>query len=141
MKELFTDQMSAKEKENILEQHADKIEETDYYQVLTPDEILAKKEQFFENAALRNKLETDLKDATAAIKEKLDPVKRMNNRLLSEIRTGQIEVYGKLYHIANYDTSMMETFNASGELIGSRRLRPDEKQATIFNIPKQSTAF
>lgn len=135
MKELFHESMSANERETILSQHAHTVEDTYYYLPLSEDELISRKDDFFKNADTVNSLENRLKDISATIKDELKLVKGKNVNLLREIRTGQKEVKGKLYHIANFDTSMMETFTAAGELIGSRRLRPDEKQQNVFQIP------
>lgn len=137
MKELFTPDMPQAEREMILAQHAFKIENTDYYLPLTPEELTDKKDIFFTNASEINKLEEKLKLVTSDLREQLKGIKGINGSLLSEIRTGQKLVTGKLYQVANYDTSMMETFTASGEMLSSRRLRPEEKQGNVFSIQGQ----
>lgn len=138
MKELFTPDMPQAEREMILAQHAFKIENTDYYLPLTPDELTERKDEFFTNASDINRLEDKLKTLTSGIKEELKGIKGKNFGLLSEIRTGQKLVTGKLYQIANYDTSMMETYTAAGEMLSSRRLRPEEKQGNVFSISNKA---
>ena len=66
----------------------------------------------------------------------MKPLKEANRVRLSEIKTKQTTVEGTLYHIPNYDESMMETFDENGELVSSRRLRPEEKQGTVFSLQK-----
>jgi hypothetical protein len=38
--------------------------------------------------------------------------------------------------LANHEDGMMETYDNEGYLISTRRLRPEEKQGTIFSLPK-----
>lgn len=63
-------------------------------------------------------------------------MKQTNKRLLTEIKTKQTDVDGTLFHMANHDDGMMEIYDQDGDLVSSRRLRPEEKQGTIFSLPK-----
>ena len=62
----------------------------------------------------------------------------LNKKLLTEIKTKQATVEGKLYHMPNHVDSMMEIYDSEGVLISTRRLRPEEKQGTIFSLTKAS---
>ena len=55
-----------------------------------------------------------------------------------QISSRQESATGTLFLIANPDTSMMETYTETGELIETRRLRPDERDQNIFPISKAS---
>ena len=71
-------------------------------------------------------------------KLKMDPLKTLNKTLLTEIKTKQSTCDGILYHMANHDEGFMETYDGEGYLISTRRLRPDEKQGSIFSLAKAS---
>jgi hypothetical protein len=61
----------------------------------------------------------------------MEPLIRDNHKLMQEIKTGQAEVEGEIFFVADHEASMMETYNADGEMIASRRLKPEEKQQRI----------
>lgn len=63
-------------------------------------------------------------------------IKQVNHVLMEEVRTKQVKCKGTLYNIANHDTGYMETFDSNAELVGTRRLRPNERQANIFSLRK-----
>lgn len=140
MEKIFMPEVSADQRKLILEQNADSVEQTTYLKPLTEDEILGKKDILTDNSIRLFDIEEDKKEAMKVYKDKIDPLKKENNLLLSEIRTGQAKVAGILYHMANHDEGYMETYDENGELIQSRKLRPDEKQKTIlYSVGKTGT--
>lgn len=125
----------------VLQNTADRVEETKYYVKLTPEELDQKREKLTENL-----INLDVEnEAFELVKEehkaKVKPLQAENAILITQVRTGQELRQGVIYHVANYDSGMMETFDSEGEMIGSRRLRPDEKkgQSKIF-IPNHTKA-
>ena len=72
----------------------------------------------------------------ADFKLRTDPLNTANKTLLTEIKTKQTTVDGTLYHMANHEEGWMETYDHDGMLIATRRLRPEEKQGTIFSLGK-----
>ena len=136
MKQFMPD-VSARERLNILEQNADGVEETTYQKPLTEEAMVEKKDVLTKNSIDLYDLDEQKKDAVKVFKEKIDPLRKINNKLLSEIRTGQETVTGKIFHLANFDDGMMETYDAEGFLIGSRRLKPNEKQGNLLKVANQ----
>ncbi len=132
----FMPELTAKERLMILQENAAKVEQTTYHKALTEEERGIKKDILTENSIKLFDLEEEKKEAVKLWKDKIDPLKKENSLLLSEIRTGQTKVDGTLFHLANHDDGMMETYDNDGYLISSRRLRPEEKQATIFSLSK-----
>lgn len=131
--------LSHGERKLLLEQNADKIEKGKYQKTLTQEEI----EGRYQTVALNMKdvygLEQEKKEVMAEFKEKLDPLIKSNKTLVREIATGQTEINGTLYHLANHISGMMETYDDECELVASRRLLPAEKQLSITN-PLRKTA-
>lgn len=125
-----------KERLMILQENAAKIEKTTYQKTLTPDELAARREDLADNCIKLNEKEDDLNEIKSDFKAVMDPLKKTNKILLTEIKTKQSTIDGTLFHMANYDDGMMETYDNEGMLISSRRLRPDEKQKTIFSLAK-----
>lgn len=136
MAKVFMPDASPDERMRVLQNNADKIEETTYERELTSEELDIKRETFFNNHRELNKLEEDLADIKSGFKTKIDPLKVDNKKLLRQVSTGKEEVNGILFHMANHEDGYMETYDQSGELVASRRLRPDEKRQTIPFIPK-----
>lgn len=130
---------SAKERTMLLQDNAAKVEETTYQKNLSQDELAARREDLADNCIKLNQFEDELKEVKDGFKVKMDPLKVVNKTLLTEIKTKQSTIDGILYHVSNFEDSMMETYDAEGMLISTRRLRPEEKQANIFSLAKTST--
>lgn len=127
---------TAKERLMVLQENAHKIEQKTYQKILTADELAARREDLSDNCIKLNQLEDELKVVKDDFKVKMDPLKTVHKTLLSEIKTKQTSVDGTLFHMANHDEGMMETYDNEGYLVETRRLRPEEKQGTIFSLGK-----
>jgi hypothetical protein len=132
MPKVFMPELSEQERLQIMRNHADNIEETTYERDLTPDELDAKREEFVDNSIKVSTLEDEFNEVKATHKGKVEPIKMHNKILQQEVKTKKQKVKGTLFHMANQESGYMETYEESGELIGTRRLRPDEKQARLF---------
>lgn len=128
--------LTPKERLMIMQENASKIEQTSYQKSLSADELAARREDLADDCIKLNQLEDELKIIKDDYKDKMDPLKSANKTRLSEIKTKQTTVDGTLYHLANHEEGMMETYDGEGYLISSRRLRPEEKQGTIFSLGK-----
>lgn len=136
MSKIFMPELAPGERKMILQQNADNIEQTEYLKALSPEELDVKRETLTENAIKLSEFEDEKKEAMQEFKLKMDPLAKANKELLTEIKTRQAKVDGTLYHLANHEEGMMETYDENGEMIASRRLRPDEKRQTIFSVNK-----
>jgi len=137
MAKVFMPDVSPDERINILRNNADKVEQTDYEKELTEDELIAKREEFVDNSIDVSKLEDELAEKKKEYKNKIEPIKLINRSLQKEIKTKKKWVKGQLFHMADHVNGMMETWDETGELVSSRRLRPDEKQARLY-IPSKA---
>jgi hypothetical protein len=135
-KKQFMPGISAKERIQLLQENAAKVENTTYQKALTTDQLAIKREDLADNCIKVNSLEDELKVEKDRFKIQIDPLKKKNVVLLTEIKTRQTTVEGTIYHIADYGAGMMETFDANGELLWDRKLRPDEKQGGLFPLKK-----
>jgi len=134
MSKQFMPELSPKDRLMLMQENAAKIEQTTYQKPLTPEELAARREDLADNCIKLNKFEDELKEVKDDFKFKMDPLKVHNKRLLTEIKTKQTEVEGTLFHMANHDDGMMETYDNDGYLVASRRLRPEEKQGALFQL-------
>lgn len=122
----------------VLQDTAEKVENTDYYAQLSEEELGNKRQEFVDNAVKLNELKLKLKEQSDDLKGKMKPLDHLNNQLMYEVSTRQEKRSGNVYHIADYDNSEMATYDAHGECIARRRLTPAEKkgsQSRLF-IPK-----
>lgn len=137
MAKIFMPEATPEERINILRNNADRVEQTDYEKELTEDELIAKREQFVDNSIAISKLEDELSEKKKEFKNKIEPLKLDNRALQYEVKTGKKEVKGFLYHMADHVNGMMETWDETGELVSSRRLRPDEKQVRMQVVDRK----
>jgi len=135
MAKIFMPEVSLEERVNILRNNADKIEETTYEKDLSAEDVDIKRETLVDNLIAISGHEEKLDEAKAEFKKAAEPLKQENKKLQREVKYKKEEVAGTLFHMANHDEGMMETFDQTGEFVGSRRLRPDEKRKTIPFIP------
>ena len=134
-KQLFPT-MSLKDRRDNLQAMAHSVEETTYYKQLTPEELEAKQDKFIENTMKINEIETKKKSFVESAKKEQKPLTVENGELLQSLQTKSEKVEGILYHIDDQDSGMMNSYDEDGNFISSRRLRPDEKQSSIFKIAK-----
>jgi hypothetical protein len=133
MPEIFMPDATAAERLQALKNNADNIEENaSYERDLTDEELDAKRETFVDNSINVSKLEDELNAYKKAYKGKIEPIKIINKGLQFEIKTKRTTEKGTLYHLANQESGYMETYNEAGELIGKRRLRPEERQTRLY---------
>lgn len=120
-------ELSPEERLNVMRNNADKVEREKYEKELTEEELVGKSAQFVENSIAVSNLEDELADKKKEFKNKIDPIKLTNRVLQYELKTKKRKVEGQLFHMADQVNSMMEVYDESGELVSSRRLRPEEK--------------
>lgn len=132
----FMPELPVEQRVQLLRDHADQIEVTKYLKDLTQEELDVKREQLSDNLVKLSEWEDELTDIKDGYKVKMKPKKDENRELLQQIKTRKEEVEGTVFHLANHEDGMMETYDENGELIGSRRLRPEEKQPKLFPISK-----
>jgi hypothetical protein len=118
----------------VMQDTAEKIEETEYLVPLTQEALDLKREQFTDNSIWIGERTATIKEIVAEHKEAVKPKAEENAKLLQEITTRQEKKSGTLYHLPNYETGFMATYDQNGDLVGTRRLRPEEKkgQSKLF---------
>lgn len=139
MQKIFMPDTPPTERLQILRNNADEVEQTTYEKDLTQEELDAKREEFVDNSIKVSTLEDELNAYKTSYKAKIDPIKTTNKVLQQEVKTKKQKVKGTLFHMANHESGWMETYDESGEMISTRRLRPDEKQARLFVADKAAS--
>lgn len=116
----------------MLMDNCDSRDETKYMKDLSQEELDVKRETLTTNYININDLDEELAIIKASFKERTEPLKQENKTLLAQVKTRKEEVKGVIFNFADHEEGMMNTFDEGGDLIQSRRLRPDERQAKLF---------
>lgn len=131
---LFPDGMPAKDRRDNLQAMAHSIENTSYYVNLTQDELDVRREKLTDNFIKISDIKNELDQVTKKLKSEQKPLIEENAELMQNIKTKTEEKSGVLYHVDDQEGGMMHSYDEEGYLVSSRRLRPDEKQSSIFSI-------
>lgn len=121
---------------SMLAQHCEHSEETKYYVDLSEQDLVERHQELSKNLIKYNELDEELKVIKDDFKTKMKPLQIYQKELLEAISVKKELVTGTLYDIANQTDGMMDTYTEAGELYGSRRLRPDERQLRAFPMQK-----
>lgn len=136
MSKQFMPEYTQEQRFQMLKDNCEKSEETTYARDLTTEELDVKREQLAQNLIDIDIQEDELDKIKAEYKGKINPLKADVKILIGCVRSRKEDVKGVLFHMANHEEGMMEVYDESGELISSRRLRPDEKQLKAFPLRK-----
>lgn len=134
MKNLFPENLSDKDRRDNLQGMAHSVEETTYFKKLSKEDLEVRRETLTENVIKLSKISAEKKDFMASLKEISKPLVVENESLLTSLDTKHAEVEGVLYHVDDQEEGVMNTYDEKGEFIKSRRLRPNEKVASMFNL-------
>lgn len=121
----------------MLQNNADKTYKGHHYQrQLTEDELTEKREQFTQNSIVLGTLEDELDEIKEDYKIKMKPLKTDNTVLLQMLKTKQESKQDDLFEIFDHSEGNAITYNSLGEFVSLRRLRPDEKQGSLYSLSK-----
>lgn len=130
MTKTFMPELKPEERLRVLkDNHESKVET--YYKQLTQEEIDARQHELAQNSIKKFKLDEELKKIKEGFKDQTEPLVDRNKDLMREIDTGQAEVEGELFFVPEYDEKLMITYDANGDFVSSRRLRPEEQQQRL----------
>lgn len=132
----FMPELSEKERLKMLTDNADAIETTTFYRDLTDDEVVERTRKVTSNVIALSRLEDEKKVATREFKEAMDPLKRENTDLLTEVKTRKKEISGRLYHFNDLESGYRKSYDEKGELIETRKLLPSERQETVLTVAR-----
>lgn len=116
----------------LLIDNCDEHEKTSYLKDLTDEELDIKRETLTGNCITVFKLEEELKVIKDGFKDRINPLKDETRELCKQVETRKEQVNGTLFHFADHEASIMNTYDEMGEFVSSRRLKPEEKQARLF---------
>lgn len=136
----FMPELPPQQRKQLLIDNCDHHEETSYMKDLDQDEINDRMGNLSKNLIAISKQDDILDEHKEAHKSVTKPLKLTNAKLLDEIKNRKTEVDGTLFYIADHENGIMEVYDENGEFQHSRRLRPEEKQAKLFQVTNPATA-
>jgi len=137
-KTMFADVPDLTERLRLLKENCDSSETTSYTRNLTQEELDFKRELHVDNCIQLGTFDDELKEVKADYKAKMEPLQDQNKLLLRQIKTRQEELKGTIFNYADHEDGMMLTYDENGDLVGSRRLKPEERQKKLFPLTKAS---
>ena len=135
----FMPELSPQERRRYLEDNCDKREETTYMKDLSKEDLDVKRESLAGILIEVANEEADFELVKAEHNEKVKPKRIEAKLMLQEIKLKKAEVKGVVFHIADQEASIMNSYDEHGDFLGSRRLRPDEKQSRMPYLVKSAT--
>lgn len=126
--------MELSQRREMLEANSERFEERTYSKSLTPEDLDKARMEFSQLAIEISQKKDQLREAMAEIKAEIKPMSEKFEVLLGEIKSRSRIVRGTLYDLADHDEGMMGTYDENGNLIGARRLTPEENQMSIHSV-------
>jgi phage gp29-like protein len=111
-----------------LESEADAVEEGTYTRSLTESELLAYKETLAEKSVKQSEILDEFQKVKDSYKEKLKPLARDISEALQAVKFKAVECVGRQYKLVDHDDQMVYIVDVKGDVIHSRRMRPEERQ-------------
>jgi predicted transcriptional regulator len=100
------------------------------------EELEGIKEMFVEKSKNFKQLADEKTAAVKSFNELLTPVKKEIDELMQDIQNEFREVNTTVYLLDDQEANLMRFYLEDGTEVGSRPLRPDEKQLNILSIKK-----
>jgi hypothetical protein len=122
-----------KEKEQWLETHATKIEEGQYFRPYDGEDLNQGRADFTAKAIELTRIEAEFEEIKNNFKAKIKMAKAQRAILMQNLMQQGEWLDGKQYMFDDQEIGMMHLFDESGQIISSRRLRPEERQMNLFN--------
>ena len=140
MEKFLFQNMTPKEIEENLEANCDGMEEFEYVEDLSADEIAEHERQFTQHSIKYSKEEEALKVLKAEFKAKMDPIRDEKKRLLDIIRIGGVQVSEPCYKWVDREDKMVGFYSKKGKLVHSRPANKQElSQLTISGSLRNGT--
>lgn len=119
---------------HLLADNADRKESFDYFSQYTEAELNEYKNQLAETSLERNDVELEKKEVMQVFTSKLKTHKATIVKLLTNIRQKGEFVTEDCFVLIDETNREAGYYNAKGELVHQRALRPNEMQRNIFQL-------
>jgi hypothetical protein len=129
------------ERLQMLQANADNIVKGQLYQrPLTEEELAGIREDYVKDAIQLAKLEDEKKALTEAITMQMKPLKVEQAVRLQKMKHRQETLEDDIYEVFDFQQRIAVQYNSKGEWVGTRRMRPEEREPNMFAISHNKTA-
>ena len=125
--------MTHAQRADYLQTHADKIEEGEYFVSYGEEEMQQVQSDLADAAIKLESAKNEFEELKARHKALMEPFRRDYRTAIGNLRNQGEMVKGKLFLFADQEAKIMNFYDTHGDLIKSRRLKPEERQMTILN--------
>lgn len=124
--------MSREQRKKAMAAAAYKVEYEEYQTPLPSDELSAENDSYARRAIELSKLKVDFATYKRNKAAEIKAVEAEMEIQLQVIKTGKREAEGNLYMFQDLQKNDMNYYDVNGMLIRTRKIRPEERQTTIF---------
>jgi hypothetical protein len=127
---IFQEYDSEKRKEMLKDNCDEAISNYSYVKKFSSEKIEELKDELSEVSIEQDNKEEELKELSKGLKEEIKPLKEQKKRLLKNLRE-KSEMINETVFVLKDDANY-NVYNSEGELLETRKLKPNEIQKTIF---------
>ena len=131
---LFNGQETPEEIRRILGENSEGKEDVTYPKYLTEEELTQVREAYTNRLVEVEEFDEELATAKKVHKDAVAPLKAENKEDLRTLRKKYKEVNESVWKMQDFKGGMIELVNDRGEVVSSRRMKPEEKQGNVFNM-------
>lgn len=102
-----------------------------YSRAITEEERNGYNQQIADNTIEIMQKEEAKKDAAKMYNDEIKSIKLERATAIGAVRTGSVDVTDTVHTFFDYDAGKVHEYNANGERILTRRIKPSETQTTI----------
>lgn len=124
--------MSPRERIEFLRTQATNIRQGNYFRQFTDDELDSKKDELVEQCINIDVKEVEFTDIKKTYGDEIKSLKKLRASLTDSIKIKGENTSGEIFEFAEHEDGLMVSFDEQGNVIGSRKLRPEEKQSNLF---------
>jgi len=128
---LFSGKETADEIRQILVDNCEGVEDMEVQKRLTEEELTELAKDFADNNVELGKHTEALYAAKTVYKEAIKPIQSENKDIIASFKSKYKTVNEKVYRMANHESGMMEFVNLEGEVVSTRKLKPEERQGRL----------
>lgn len=128
------------ERRQLLEDSCDKIiENYTYIRRLTEEELEQIMFDHADNDLQISAIQTEMKRVVSEFKEQLKPLVKKRDEHLDKLKNKSEETIDNVFLMKDYDADKVRIYSPDGQCIEERRMRPDERQTSIYKSLRNGT--
>lgn len=131
--------LTTNQKETWLQEHATSIEEGQYFRPYDGEDIAQTQQDFTLKSIEMARVEAEFDEIKAKFKMQLKVLKAHRALIMQNLMQKGEWLDGKQYLMDDQETGMMHYYDATAQIVSSRRLRPEERQISINSILRDGT--